>query len=145
MSAVSYAETDLGVHAILEATLKAREKLDQTYSHLAEQRDAKRLAEQNLADREMEIAIEERGKHADLSATAMEKHLKMEIFKCEKWKKLRDEIREINDALDGFEYDRKIQERDIEIGCARMSELGGYLAYLASAKNAATASATLKQ
>ena len=87
----------------------------------------------------MELAIDERGKHSDLSATAMKEHLKIVVFKDAAWRKLRDEIRELADQIDGAEMDRKIKERDIEIACARMHELGGYLNYLAAAKNASLA------
>lgn len=139
MGAVEYAETALGVHQICETTISARDKLDKTLTALSEKRDAKRLAEQNLSDLEMEIAIMERGNHPEMSQAQMDKHLKMSVFKDDRWKKLRDELRELNDELDGLEFDRKMGERDIEIGCARMNELGGYLSYLASAKNASTA------
>jgi hypothetical protein len=142
MGAVEYAENTLGVHEILAGALKAREDLDKVYTELSEQRDAKRLAEQNLADREMELAIEERGRHPEMSQAQMDKHIKAVYFKDETWRRLRDELREMTDALDGMEFDRRIKERDIEIGCARMNELGGYLAYLAAVKNASTAKTT---
>jgi len=133
---VEYAETKLSVHEICTATVQARDDLNSVLTVLCDKRDAKRKAEQDLEDREMEVAIDERGKHADLSATAMKEHLKIALFKDDTWRKLRDDVRQLTDDIDGYEADRKIKEREIEIGCARMIELGGYFNYLAAAKNA---------
>lgn len=136
---VTYAEDTLEVHKILEATLDAHKDLDKVMTVITEKSDARRHVEQHMADREMEIITEERGKHADMSQAAMDKHVKSVLFGDDEWKKLRDELRELKNDLEGADADRKIQERAIEIGCARMNQLGGYFNYLAAAKNASTA------
>lgn len=133
---VQYAEDTLGVHTILEGTMKAHDELDKIVTVLANAKDDRRKAEQDLSDFEMEVAIEERGKHADMSATAMQAHLKQHLYTMPKWRELRDKVRELTNDIDGAELDRKIQERAIEIGNARMNELGGYLHYLAACKQA---------
>lgn len=138
---VAYAEEDLGVHEILAGVLDARDKLDkEVLTVLADARDQKRKAEQDLDDRETDLLIAERGKHSDISATALKEHMKVILYKDAEWKRLRDLVRTLTDQIDGAEVDRKLRERDIEIGCARMVELGGYLNYLAAAKNASAAS-----
>jgi hypothetical protein len=140
---VAYAEDTLGVHEILEGVIAAREKLDkEILTTWANTRDAKRKAESDLEDREMELVISERGKHPDISETAFRGHLKEVLFKDTEWRRIRDHIRGLADDIDGAEVDRKLTERDIEIGCARMIELGGYLNYLAAAKNASIANKT---
>jgi hypothetical protein len=137
---VTYAEDDLGVHEILEAALKARKKLDEEIlSVLADARDQKRKAEQDLEDREMDLLIDERGKHSDMSATALKEHVRIALHKDDEWRRLRDLVRTLTDQIDGAEVDRKLADRDIEIGCARMNQLGGYLFYLGAAKQASIA------
>ena len=72
---VAYAEDTLGVHEILEGVIAAREKLDkEILTTWANARDAKRKAESDLEDREMELVISERGKHPDISETAFRGH-----------------------------------------------------------------------
>lgn len=140
MNPVTYAEVTLEVHEVFNTTKEAHQKLDETLTLLTEKGDARRHVEQHLTDREMEIVTEERGKHPDMSQAQMDKHIKSLLFQDAEWKKLRDELRELKDDLDGIDADRKVHERSIEIGCARMNQLGGYLNYLAAAKNASTAS-----
>lgn len=140
---VAYAEDDLGVHAILEGVLEARRKLDEEIlSLLAEARDQKRKAEQDLGDRETEVLIDERSRHPEMSATALKDHMRVALYKDKEWKRLRDLVRTLTDQIDGAEVDRRLADRDIEIGCARMIQLGGYLNYLAIAKQASTANKT---
>lgn len=139
-NAVEYAETKLDVHGILDRTIVAREDLDKVYTLLAEQRDARRGTLASIEDREMTLAIDERGKHSDMSQAAMDKHLKMVFFKDDHLIVLRNTLGVIEDAIDGAEYDRRIHEKTIEIGCARMNQLGGYLNYLAAVKMATVSS-----
>lgn len=136
---VAYAEDILGVNSILEQTMKARDELDKVLGVLDGLHDEKRSVEQKIESREMDIAIDERGKHSDMSQAQMEKHLKMVFHKDPELKKLKERLLEIQNSLSGADMDRKLQERTIEIGCARMNQLGGYLNYLAAAKNASIA------
>jgi hypothetical protein len=138
-NAVTYAEDTLGVHAILEKVIESREKLDATLTVIANARDERRLAEQAKEDHEMDIAIRERGTHPEMSAAQMTGHLKQALHSSPKWRDFRDEIRELTNTVEGADYDRKLLERDIEIGCARMNELGGYLFYLGASKYASVA------
>lgn len=136
MGAIDYAETKLEVHEILARTVEAREKLDEIYTILANNRDKKRALTHRIESREMDLAIAERGKHTDMSQAQMDKHLRMVIHQDEALIEARRELREVEDTLDGAEFDRRLEEKTIEIGCARMNELGGYLNYLAAVKSA---------
>lgn len=132
--AIKYAEGLLGVHDIFEETVEARVRLDKLLDELAKKRDDVRDKEFLLSDKEMEIAADERGKHADMSATAMEKHLKITFSNDGDVRGFREQIARIKSDIEGLEYDRSVCEHEIRIGCARMTELGGYFQYLAVIK-----------
>lgn len=139
---IAYAEDVLGSNEILAKTIEAREKLDEALTLLSESRDARRFLEHKIEDREMYILIAERSKHPEMSATAMKDHMKVALHGDRDWLNMRSEMRDLNDKIDGVEMDRSILTRDIEIGCARMNELGGYFNYLAAVKNASVARTT---
>lgn len=135
--ALKYAEETLGVHSAHEAALAARNQLDQVLTELGEKRDQLRDKEWALTDREMEVAADERGKHPDMSATGMEKHLKIALQNDDTTRELREQLAHVRSDIEGLEYDRSIAEHDIKIACARMAELAGYFQYLAIVKDVA--------
>lgn len=132
--AIKYAEETLGIHEVFEETVEAKNKLDKILTEISEKRDQLRDKEFLLADKEMEIASDERGKHADMSATAMEKHLKIAYSNDGAVRGFREEIARLKSDIEGLEYDRSIEEHTIKIGCARMTQLGGYFQYLSVIK-----------
>lgn len=148
LKALRYAEQNLGVNAIYESCLELRGKLDETLSLLSEARDKKRELESKLVDVEMFVAADERGKHADMSQAAMDKHLKVALHSHPEWRTLRADLANLAGDMDGLEMDKAMHETDIKIAVSRMQELGGYLQYLAAIKQsevAREASAALKE
>lgn len=135
--AIKYAEGTLGVHSTYEAAQAARNKLDEILTELGDARDTLRDHEFRLTDREMEVASDERGRHPEMSATAMEKHLKIALQNDDAVRELREQVARIRSDIEGLDYDREVAEHDIKIQVARMNELGGYLHYLAVVKDVA--------
>lgn len=135
--AIKYAEETLGVHEVFTETVEAKTELDKILTELSDKRDALRDKEFLLSDKEMEIAADERGRHADMSATAMEKHLKIAYSNDGEVRGFREEIARLRSDIEGLEFDRSVQEHTIKIGCARMTQLGGYFQYLAIIKDVA--------
>lgn len=132
--AIDYAEGQLGVHTVYENAQTARNMLDETLNDLSSLRDAKRVAEAALSDREMELSIEEHAAHPTISATAMKDHLKAVVWKDDVCKQLRESLLKLSNDIDGLELDKSMYERDIALACSRMTELGGYFNYLVMAK-----------
>jgi hypothetical protein len=139
--ALAYAQS-LGVDTVYDELLTKRGELDQCLTELATLRDKKREDEILLQDREMEILADERGRHPDHSQAAMDRHLKLVHWSDEKCRSLRAQLAQVSADIDGLQYDRDMLETDIKIGVARLQELGGYLQYLASIKQAETARMT---
>ncbi len=132
--ALLYAEETLGVHEVYETALKARSTLDEIFTDLDALYTDLRSTKEALADREVEITVEERVKHPDHSDTALERHCKIVRQQDEHCKELRARINSIESDIDGRKYDRSLAEKDIDIATARMHELGGYFAYLVQMK-----------
>lgn len=134
LKAVTYAESQLGVNAIFEAAVLARNTLDGTLTELSTVRDRKSDLEYRLQDAEMEVASDERGKHPDMSAAAMEKHMRIALNNTDGVRELREQITKTKSDIDGLEMDKTMAQTDINIAVARLTELGGYLNYLAAIK-----------
>lgn len=134
IKALEYAEQNLGVHEVYGEAKAARDTLQNVIDNLIGARFKKREWESVLADREMELVIEERGKHPEFSATAMDAHMKRIKHTDEKCKNLRIEIAGHTNAIDALEHSKTMAEYDIKIAVARLQELGGYLEYLAAVK-----------
>lgn len=134
--ALAYAEDTLGVHEVYKHAREAHERLDDALTILANSKDKRRALEVKLQDVEMEVAADERSKHADMSAAAMEKHLKIVLNADVQVRDLRRQILDLTNTIEGLEYDRSIEEAAIRIAVARLTELGGYLNYLAAVKQA---------
>jgi hypothetical protein len=132
--AIDYAEEELGVHRVHETALTARANLDRILTSLSEARDARRDLESRIQDREMEVSSDERGKHPEMSDAAMGRHLKVVYNQDDNLRELREQLNKVIGDIEGFDYDRAIEESDIKIAVGRMNELGGYFAYLAAIK-----------
>lgn len=136
--ALEYAEQTLGVHSCYEAAQAARSDLDEIVTGLDKAQDTRRTLVEEIADREADLLIEERGKHADSSANWMEQHMKTVKRKDEQLSDLRRRLNDAQATIAGLEYDADMVKFQIKIQCARMEELGGYLNYLAAIKQAET-------
>lgn len=132
--AIQYAEETLGVHEIFVLAKEHRDKLDTLFTHLAEKEDQRRKIDDRIADRDMQIVSEERSKHVDVSQAALDRLVKESVRVDPEHTALRVAQRDLTDDIEGLRYDVRIVERDITISTARMTELGGYLQYLAACK-----------
>lgn len=132
--AIKYAEDQLGVHAVYEQAQANRAVLDKLLAELDKAQDDKRRLAEEIADREAELLIEERGKHSDMSAAAFDQHTKSAKRKDPELKKLREAFNGSLSEIQGLEYDVDMAKVEIRIACSRMEELGGYLNYLAAVK-----------
>lgn len=132
--ALLYAEQELSVHKVYEKALQDREDLDAVFTDLSSTRDEKRAVDGKIQMREMDLLGDEQAKHPGMSVAAMDRHMKDVLHKDEQVQKLRANLVTLINKLDGLEYDKSILETDIKIGVARMTELGGYLSYLAVIK-----------
>lgn len=137
--AISYAETELGVHSVHGQALARRDDLDKCLTDLASERDRRRDLEFSITDAEMEVIGAERGKHPDMAVTRWEKHIKEAYRKDDTLRELNEQLTNAQSNIEGLEFDRSIIETDIRISIARMHELGGYFQYLAECKSAASA------
>lgn len=139
LKALRYAEDQLGVHAIYKSAQGARTKLDDLLTELSELRDKRRDIQSRLSDKEMEVSADEWGKHPDMSAARMEKHVKVAYSNDGEIRGYREELIKMSNDIEGLEFDKEILEKDIQIAVARMQELGGYLNYLAAIKQSESA------
>lgn len=134
--ALKYAEETLCVNSSYEDLLSVRNKLDEQMTRAAELRDERRQLESLIEEREIEIATDYHAAHPDSSVAATDRSLKLKIPKDGRIRDLRTLLSEAISNIEGVEYDIKMSEHDIRIGVARLTELGGYLNYLAVVKQA---------
>lgn len=134
--AVTYAENKLGVHKVLQNAVDAQSELDSIFSELDKLHELKRSLADEVQDREVAVYVEERTKHTEMSATALDAHVKNTRRQDEDLINMRKETNENLNLIQGLEYDVEIQRNMIKMSCARMEQLGGYLNYLAAVKNA---------
>lgn len=132
--AVAYAENDLGVHLIFEQTVQHTVTLDTLLADLDKAQDDKRRLLEEIADAEADLASDERGKHADMSAAAFDQHFKAAKRKDPDLRILRGSLDERLGEIQGLEFDIDLCKTRIKVGVARMEQLGGYLHYLAAVK-----------
>lgn len=131
---LDYAQRNLRVNALYQEALDAREELVKDQDLLAKAREARRDIEFRLKDRAMEVASDERGKHPEMSATAMEAHLKRALHDDIAHRELKEQLDKAGLTVWQIEQDIDLDHADIKIATARLTELGGYLNYLAALK-----------
>lgn len=142
MGAIKYAEDTLGVHSILETALKARDEFSEILSELTDMRKDRRQLEHDIEMHELEIAMDERVRHPEMSATAMKDHLKGAFFKNDKWRRMKQEAVDLAHKIDEEDANRSLTQKDLDIANARMIELGGYLMFLGATKIAGASTGT---
>jgi hypothetical protein len=113
-----------------------KDELSTRVGELAELRKAKRESEAIQVDLEFELMSQEAANHSDFSQAALDRHMKMFFSKDSTHREIRKLIREKQARIDEVEGIKAVLEADIRIECSRMSELGGYLQYLAAVKMA---------
>lgn len=132
--ALTYAQDTLGVHEVHEKALASRASLDECFTSLDKALDRKRELTEAIADREVDLLSDERGKHSDLSQTAFDSHFKAAKGKDSFLRTTRHELNGVLSEIQGLEFDIELSKTDIRIAVGRMEELGGYLNYLAAVK-----------
>lgn len=137
--AIRYAEEKLGVHEIYEHAKSQQEALVATVGKIASLRKDRRNTEDAIADREMEITAEVVASLADASQAAKEREIKMSCAMDVDLKKARKQVITMTNSIEQEESIRSILESDIRITVARLSELGGYLNFLAAIRAQGTA------
>ena len=136
-SALTYAEQTLGVHAEHAKALEIQALIEATTAKIPKLLSLKRHLAETIADREVEITSDERGRHTDLSQAALDRHLK-EVFRTDAALiELRERAHTNQSELDSEEYDLRALDSEMRLRVARMTELGGYFTYLAVTKYAA--------
>lgn len=134
--ALAYAEVQLGVHKIYEEGLQLSSQLDETLTALDKAQDERRDLDQKIEELEMDLLVEERGKHPDHSEAAFSRHLKEVYHKSSELRMLRFKRNAKAGECSGLELDMEFTKARIRLCSARMEQLGGYLTYLAAIKNA---------
>jgi hypothetical protein len=143
---LDYAQRNLEVNKVYAEAQEAREELVRDQAKLAQGREIKRDLEFRLRDREMEITSDERGKHPEMSQAAMDRHLKTAFHADDSYRELKEQLDRAGLAVWQVEQDIDLDHADIRIATARLTELGGYLNYLAALKQHETlTSADAKQ
>ena len=137
--ALQYAEVTLGVHAIYEEGRDTLERLELAINTLDDAQDTRRALDEQIANREMDLLIEERGKHPDHSEAAFTRHLKEVQYKDASLKDLRGKRAVAAGVVSGSELDVDFYRLRLKFTSARMEQLGGYLHYLGAVKNAEAA------
>lgn len=126
-----YAEDVLGVHSVFEETVSEASQLDEELTRLDKAQDDKRKLEDEYADREVELVSEMRGIHPNMTDTRFKTEWKGWERQDAELSRIRRELNIVKSVIQGSEIEIELYRTRIRIGCARMTELGGYLNYLA--------------
>lgn len=140
--ALAYAEDVLGVHNVWDEAQGVVIDLNEELDGLDKAQDARRALDQQVEDLKMDILIEERGKHADHTQAAFDRHLKEVYHKHEGLRQLVQQRNMQAGVVTGHEIEITYLKSRVTILSARMTELGGYFQYLAVTKQAALAEQT---
>lgn len=125
-------DKQLGVHEVYTGAQEAQQALESTLDGLRQVRANKRTLEIAIADRESEVTQDVWSSNSDAAVTKLDKLVKVAIQTDGFLRDLRKKMNEILAEIDTLEADKEINEVDIKIACARMTELGGYLNFVAT-------------
>lgn len=131
---VAYAEQDLGVHAVHTNAETLNTELEAAQAVLAGFTGRFRQLREDIADREAQVTVIERGANAEMSATAFEPHLRVAKQTDPELVALRRSLIETQDAEDVQEKAVVAIQRRLDVAVARMTELGGLLQFYAAVK-----------
>lgn len=134
---IKYAEETLGVHEVYSRAIEARKRFEQARNDLARLRAARRSVDHTLRDREYEVLSDVRGANSTASLNAIERLVKDAVQTDPACRATRDELDRLAFDIDMTENAAQLAKVDAEIESSRMTELGGYLTFLASIKAAA--------
>lgn len=126
------AEESLGIQAVYDAAQTARTTLDETLNLLADARDRRRNIEGEIADHETVVIQGVWSANPELAQVRLDKLVKNELNQATSLRELRQQLHSVTSEIEGLEYDRAMAETDIKIAVARMTELNGYLVFIAA-------------
>lgn len=132
--ALTYAEEYLEVHKIFEEANAAQEASIKAHANLNKARVWRRDTTEAIADREVAVWSELRKQNPEMSATALDVKVKFERRVDTSLKEMRHQLSVQQAHEDTSEAEVRHAENRIKIATARMTELGGYLNYLATIK-----------
>lgn len=135
---LAYAE-GLGVNSVYDEARAARNELERKYQELHELKSRKRSLESLKVDHEMEVAEELRRTQPELSAAMYDKQIKIDLSNYGPLREVRDHLASLQGDIDLCEYEVSLIKADIEIAVARITELGGYLQFMAVIKGVSEA------
>lgn len=135
--ALTYAESELGVHKVWENVQTYLQDLDELLAELDKAHDRKRQLNEDYADREVELVHEMRTAHVSMTDTRFKSEWKGWERTDKELSAIRTELNKVLSEIQGLEYDEDLLKLRIRSSSARLEELGGYLHYLAAVKAAA--------
>lgn len=131
--AVSYAQS-IGLDSVYEEAQQALTEWNKAEHTAIAARHVLRQLEEQLADRELEVASLERAANPDMSATAFEKHMKAASRGDAQCREIREGISNARWELDCAVLTSDEAKHTLRIKSARLNELGGYFSYLAAVR-----------
>ena len=136
--ALDYAERQLGVHKVYEEAQVAAARLTELREQLAKMRHDKGIREDAYLTAEYNFVAQTRTQMSELSQTAFDKAIKAAIHNEPSLRGVRADLAQMSSNIELTEVSIARARVDVEMAMARMTELGGYFAYLAAIKNAET-------
>lgn len=137
--AVIYAEDTLGINSIYDECIALEEDLAPFLERQAQLRSSIREVTDRIEEREMELVEKIRVDDPDMSMAKLDRELKRTMFDDEKYVQRKQQLRELKEELDNAEVEIRTRELSLRTRVTRMQELGAYMVYLGSVKNAVTA------
>lgn len=137
--AVIYAEDTLGINSVYEDCISLEEDLAPKHTRQAQLRASIREVTDRIEEREMELVEKVRADNPTISMAQLDRDLKLAMHNDEAYVQRKQQLREFKEELDEVENEIREIEIKLRTRTTRMQELGAYMAYLASVKNAVTA------
>lgn len=133
-SPVAYAEQDLKVHDVWKEALEAHERFNERTGEILAQSSLVRSLADQLEYEEAEFVSNARAEHSDMSQTAFEKFVKVEMRKDENLRDLRHKLQQETDRKEDAEGAAEVEKYKMRLLEARMKELAGLLQFYATAR-----------
>lgn len=133
-NAVEYAEQNLAVHDVWNDVQSNAEAAQTWHEDMARLSSEIRRQREKIADREAQLASDERGKNPEMSGTAFGEHMRIMLRLDPDLIQLRTELLDYQRDYDWAESQERGFRGKLDGGVARLHELGGLLAFYGAAK-----------
>lgn len=134
MTAVDYAEQQLGVHSVYEEACNRLDQHTECTAKIADFNIRIRLLKKEIEDAEIQIASDERAKEHGLSKTAFSDHLKEVLKTDSNLRDLRTKLADLEVERSNEELRAKHHSLGLQLSIGRLHELGGLLHFYAATK-----------